>query len=168
MQFLGSTKKEIWDAYKETKAELDNYKKPESTVAKAKEDAIKEAVFATDSIQIDSLTSILSTITESISNFKKQYDDLIVAIQSKKEELKEIHGIEVSANDLAALAATKEQLIIDSDKNAQEIRENADNYFNEKFGSPGEIRPRLGWSVLIFFQPPYIIKYYAIFSFFIL
>jgi chromosome segregation ATPase len=82
-------------------------------------------------MDISAIDGVLSTLVGQITDLKSQYEDIITAIEAKKVELKDVHGIEVSANDLAALAAVKEKLVTDADEKAKEIRKSADTYYEE-------------------------------------
>ena len=139
MNYVSSTKKEIWDAYKAAKEQLEALAKPaENTVEKAKVAQTERAIESSNSIEIESVETSLTVLVTKIAELKSQYDDVIAAITAKKNELKEVHDIEVSANDLAALIAAKEKLIETSTKAAEETKKNADDYYNEKVASANE------------------------------
>jgi hypothetical protein len=132
IKFMGSTKKDLWDAYKEQKAKLEAIQGgPITTTAKATEAKIKGSIASANSMDISAIDGVLSTLVGQITDLKSQYEDIITAIEAKKAELKDVHGIEVSANDLAALAAVKEKLVTDADEKAKDIRDRADTYYNE-------------------------------------
>lgn len=129
---MGSTKKDIWDAYKKIKEELDAAPKDEviSTTAKAKEDQILNGIATANGVNVNTIENVLENLVLETTKLKSQYDDLLIAIDTKKTELKEVHNIEVSANDLAALAATKQKLIEDTQTRADEIKNSAVEYKN--------------------------------------
>ncbi len=147
IKYMGSTKKEIWDAYKETKAELTKLKanEPVSTTERANKDAVSSAVKNASGIDTSTIETVLTKLVEGVVGLKKEYDDLVTAIGAKKAELKEVHGIEVSANDLAALAAVKEKLIADKDEEAKKIiadaeekKKEADEYYRDTIKKTNE------------------------------
>lgn len=147
LKYMGSTKKELWDAYKELKIKLAEFKagEPVSTVAKALKEKVGTSIENATKIDVDSVENTLTGLVEGINSFKSQYDDLITAINAKKAELKEVHAIEVSANDLVALAAVKEQMIKDKEEEAErintkieKIREDADSFYSETINKAKE------------------------------
>lgn len=129
IKYMGSTKKEIWDAYKEAKTQLaDLQDKPVSTSSIAKEENIKHSVALSNSLDLGTMSVTLTALTTNIADLKSQYDALKTAIDSKKAELKEVHNIEITANDLAALAIAKDKMIERADAKARIIEEEADRY----------------------------------------
>ena len=139
MNYVSSTKKEIWDAYKAAKDQLEALAKPtENTVEKAKTVQTAKAIESSNSIDIESVETSLTVLVTKIAELKSQYDDIITAITAKKNELKEVHEIEASANDLAALITAKEKLIEMSAKAAEEKKKEADDYYNDKVAAANE------------------------------
>jgi hypothetical protein len=133
IKFAGSTKNDLWAAYKEMKAELEAASSgPVSTTAKAKEAQITTSIASANGMDVNAIDGTLSHLVDQISGFKGQYDDIVEAIDAKKAELKEVHGIEVTANDLAALAAIKEKMVQDAADRAETVRDDADAYYEEK------------------------------------
>jgi len=112
---------------------------PVSTTDKAQREKIAGSIKNASQVQIGTIEGVLEGLVKDIQTCKAQYDDLVTAITAKKEELKEVHDIEISANDLAALAAAQEKLIADKKEEAEnislmakKIKEEADEYHEEK------------------------------------
>lgn len=140
VKYMGSSKNDIWKAYKEKKAELAELKagEPVSTTTLAQKEAAKKSITNATEIDVDLVGEVLKKLVEGITGFKTEYDDLTVALATKKVELKDVHDIEVSANDLAALIDTKEKLISDRKEEAEkiiadanEIKEEANKYHSD-------------------------------------
>jgi len=132
LKYMGSTKNDIWKAYKAKVIELEELKaEPVSTTEKAKKEATTHAISIATNIDTSTIEQDLEKHVQGLKTLKAQYDELITAIEAKTAELKEVHDIEVCANDLAALAAVKEQMVQEADKRAEEIITKAEETKNE-------------------------------------
>ena len=138
VKYMGSSKNDVWKALKEAKAEIAELKagEPVSTTDISRKEATKKSINNATEIDVGLVGEVLKKLVEGITGFKTEYDDLAVALTAKKTELKDVHDIEVSANDLAALIDTKGKLISDRKEEAEKIiadanekKEEVDKYY---------------------------------------
>jgi hypothetical protein len=123
IKYIGSTKKEIYDAYKElleTKTTA-----PQSTTAVKEAQKIKDATSVADSYDIDDTILLVNAIKTDTERLDKTYENLSIAVEAKKQELKEVHGLEVQANSVAALSIAKDKILSEKNEQAEEIIEAA-------------------------------------------
>lgn len=132
VKFMGSTKKQIWDAYKDVLQKLNSYEKPLSTIEAAKKREDDDAVHVANSTDCISLTNNLSGMIESINQANETLLRINRAIVVKTKELKEIHGIEAEANSAAAFAAAQEQYLQERDQHLSELQEEFNEALEER------------------------------------
>ena len=127
VKYVGNSKKEIYDAYKEIKARLalSEEASPISTTTAANAQAIESSINNASKLDVNAISNSLSTLVTKLEAGVNEYNDITTAIDAKKKELKEILAIEVSANDLLALAAAKDKIIAEKDEQAKNIIANA-------------------------------------------
>ena len=120
---VGVTKNKLWAAYKELKAQRDaaGDSGPATTTAVAQQKKARAAVKAASDVNVTGLSDGVTQLLERIDGAKTTYDELQTAIDTKKQELQEVHGIEVEANTLVLIAETKEQLVERKEAQAAEL-----------------------------------------------
>lgn len=123
---VGVKNKDLWLAYQEVKSELQEAETQlASTTATAQAKKVGAAIEEAKKIDADDLVASLDQIGNGIREAKAVYDDLEVAIDSKKQELKEVHGLEVEVNSFVAVVATKDKLVAERTEAAKTILEDA-------------------------------------------
>ena len=131
---VGKSATKIWDAYQEVLAELNSGPSdPQSTVAVAKEVKVKKAVKISEAVSIEGIESTVTTLLQSVSEAKDAYDEIQTAIDAKKDELKDVHALEVEANSLVALVATKEAMVEEYKLKSIGVLENAREFEKETY-----------------------------------
>lgn len=125
MPFVGTTKKEFADALKDAIKMLEGKPTVQTTEAVAKKAAVTSAIAVAGEFDADKIVAELGNMSEVISGASKEYDQLVIAIDAKKAELKEVHDIEIGLNTLAALAIAQDKVIADKKEQAQEILDEA-------------------------------------------
>jgi chromosome segregation ATPase len=120
---VGKTKTQIWDAYKvlRDKHLASEEGQATTTTAVAQQKKANQAVAAASSVNITGLSDSVQKLMDDISNAKTIYDDLQTAIETKKSELQEVHGIEAEANTLVVLVETKDQLVSQKEEQARAL-----------------------------------------------
>ncbi len=117
MKYVGTSKKDIWDRMKKLEGELNAQPTMETTTDVAAKTIATKAVKAASDVSSESLNDFVEKVTEA----KDQYSNLIMAITAKKDELKDIHGIEAEANTLIAIIGTKDRLVAEKTDEAASI-----------------------------------------------
>jgi chromosome segregation ATPase len=120
---VGVNKNDLWKSYKSVVAQLKASEagKLSTTTEVAHQRSTKKAVQAASSVNVTGLSEGVNQLLEKINGAKTTYDELEAAINAKKEELKNVHGIETEANTLVAIAETKEQLVETRTQQAEKI-----------------------------------------------
>lgn len=132
VKYMGSTKKQIWDAYKEVLDRLNSYEKPLSTVEAAKKKDDDDAVHTAESTDCISLTNDISGMVDKIKESHEFLLKINRAISVKKKELSDIHGIEAQANSAAAFAAAQEQYLQERDEHLKELEDEFNEALEER------------------------------------
>jgi hypothetical protein len=127
LSFIGSSKKDIYDAYKALLEQQGGEVSTLSTTEVAKRKAVASAIEFSNTVDTTALQETVSAIHEKINEFKKQYDDLNLALTAKRKEIKDVHGIEAEANSLFALQEVKSRLLSESEAKVAEANEEADS-----------------------------------------
>lgn len=109
VNFIGSTKKQIWDAYSETLNELKKHEGPVSTTEIAEQKKNEKSIITATSKDFITIAFALKDMADNITEANQEFGDLLRAIDLKKEELREIHKVEEVANSAAAFAIAQEQ-----------------------------------------------------------
>ncbi len=125
----GDGKPELWGAVKAYREELAKAQAgaPVSTVQAATTAKVTKAVNTANKIDVNDIETSVNALIAKIGDAKEQYTDLTTAIEAKTQELKDIHSLEVEANTLVAVVATKNQLVADKEAKAVEIIADADD-----------------------------------------
>ena len=119
---VGTPKPELLKIYKEHITELRNeIDTLKSTREVAQDKIVTEAVATASTIEIHSVEELLNQII----NAKKEFENINLAIQAKKNELKDVLAIEVEANSLLALINAKSKFAEDQDKELEDARQKA-------------------------------------------
>ena len=121
---LKSTKQQIWDTYQKTLKELESAKAQKQTSKEKSEQLRKESV--KNSAQDLLLKDILSP------EIIEQYSNLVETIQTMKEEIKSLYGIEAEVNTLEALVNTNNELKEELEKDYAKRRENLESELIQK------------------------------------
>lgn len=124
VKYMGSTKKEIWDAYKALKQEVDakqSASKVTTTTSAAEEAKRTEAVSTAGEVNMDAVSSTIQDFVAKVGEVKEQYSSILTAIEAKKKELKDIHDLEVEANSLITVVAAKDKLVAEKTELAQKV-----------------------------------------------
>jgi hypothetical protein len=123
VKFMGSTKKEVWDALKVALGRS-------RPVAEATTESVKKEAATGHAIEVAAKHDVANTQTllESILSAGEQYNDLCLAITAKTEELDNVHGIVVQADTLTALVEAKNAILEEKKSEAVRIEEEADEY----------------------------------------
>ncbi len=112
---MTNTKKELLEAYEETKAQFENLSKDLLDAEKARKQLEKKVAAATADSQaaqdpLKRLHDLRGTISRELTGLAERFETEIetyrkiqAAIEAKKEELKTIYEVETAASDLAAL-----------------------------------------------------------------
>lgn len=108
---VGKKTKHIWEAYQEVLAELKKKETAASTVDVAKAKNLEAALRVAENGNIDEMASTLDGISRGLLDARKVYFDLKEAIAAKKEELRQVHQLEVEVNSLVAAVKAKDELI---------------------------------------------------------
>lgn len=109
---VGKKTTEIWEAYQEVLAELKSKEVgPQSTVevssAKKKEQALNLA----KKTDVEAWAGNLEGMIAGLKHAKEVFDDVNMAIEAKKAELRDVHKLEYEANALFAVVEAKNRLI---------------------------------------------------------
>lgn len=121
---LKSTKQQIWDTYQKTLKELESAKAQKQTSKEKSEQLRKESV--KNSAQDLLLKDILSP------EIIEQYSNLVETIQTMKEEIKSLYGIEAEVNTLEALVNTNNELKEELEKDYAKRKENLESELIQK------------------------------------
>ena len=121
---LKSTKQQIWDTYQKTLKELESAKAQKQTSKEKSEQLRKESI--KNSAQDLLLKDILSP------EIIEQYSNLVETIQTMKEEIKSLYGIEAEVNTLEALVNTNNELKEELEKDYAKRRENLESELIQK------------------------------------
>ena len=121
---LKSTKQQIWDTYQKTLKELESAKAQKQTSKEKSEQLRKESV--KNSAQDLLLKDILSP------EIIEQYSNLVETIQTMKEEIKSLYGIEAEVNTLEALINTNNELKEELEKDYAKRKENLESELIQK------------------------------------
>ena len=120
------SKSDIWAKLKEVKAQLDaSPKSPVTTTEVAETTKVTKAVAVASSVSVDVVEKAVTELVSKFAETKDQYTSIVTAIDAKKKELKDILDLEVEANTLVAIVATKEQLVAKKDAEATALIESA-------------------------------------------
>ncbi len=124
---VGKSATKIWDAYQDLLGEMKTQQNGgiTSTVAVAQQQKTEAAVTTAQSVDVNSIDSVVNGLLKNVESAKSTFEDLQVAINTKKSELNEVHGIEVEANTLVAIVATKDKLVAEKEEQARQILEEA-------------------------------------------
>jgi len=109
LNYVGSTKKQIWDAYNEILSEMKKSTGPVSTTEIAKKRKNEESINTAMSEDFVPLAFSLKDFADSITEADSKFAELNRAIDLKKQELREIHKVEEVANSAAAFAVAQEE-----------------------------------------------------------
>lgn len=112
---MKSTKQEIMDAYLEAKKvidELNNMK--DDPVALAKEEKNKEIIASANEISAEGILN---------PSIVEKYNNLLKAIDMKKEELRNLYGIEAEANALVAIVNAHKDKLVELEEHYKENEE---------------------------------------------
>jgi chromosome segregation ATPase len=124
IKYMGSTKKDIWDAYKALKKEVDakqSASKVTTTTSAAEEAKLTKAVAHAGEVNMDAVSATIQEFIEKVGEVKEQYSSILTAIDAKKKELQEIHDLEAEANSLITVVATKDKLVAEKTEQAQKV-----------------------------------------------
>jgi DNA repair exonuclease SbcCD ATPase subunit len=123
---VGKKTKVIWENYKEV---LDELKATETgvqnTVVAAKKEKTAKAVSTAKNVNVQTIESTVQALVDSLTNAKAEFNDVEAAIEAKKAELQEIHQLEVEANALVAVVATKDKLVAERQETAKKTLDDA-------------------------------------------
>ena len=120
------SKSDIWAELKAVKAQLDAAPKaPVTTTEVAETTKVSKAVAVASAVSVDVVEQAVTALVSKVAEAKDQYNSIVTAIDAKKVELKDILDIEVEANTLVAIVATKEQLVAKKDAEAIALIESA-------------------------------------------
>lgn len=122
---VGRKNSELWAAYQEVLAELMAKEEVPSTEAVAQAKKLGEAIKVANSVDVDAIIANLEGLTKGIQDAKEVFTNLNTAIDSKKEELKEVHDLEAETNSLVAIVAAKDKLVAEKKALAEEILQQA-------------------------------------------
>lgn len=119
---VGVKKNELWAQYKEAVAELASKDNGTvSTTEVAKQARIEEAVNIADSLEPKSVLVYAEKFAKDIEDRREEYEQLKVAIDTKKAELKAVHDLEYHANAAVALIAARDKVIAEKEEKAKAI-----------------------------------------------
>jgi chromosome segregation ATPase len=120
---VGKTKNDIWKAYKELRDELSQSEndQPTTTTAVAQRKSVEKATKVASSLDVTNLSQGVTDLMANIDQAKAAYEELQTAINAKRQELKDVHGLETEANSYIALVSAKERLIEEREEQADEI-----------------------------------------------
>lgn len=128
---VGKSATKIWEAYQEVLEELQQKEEVSSTTVVAEAKKIGDAIKLAKSVDVDALVDRLNTIANGLKEAKDTFNELEVAIDAKKDELKSVHELEVDVNALVAVVATKDRLVKERIEMADEIVSKAEEKANE-------------------------------------
>jgi len=122
---VGKKNSELWEAYQEVLAELLAKEEVPSTEAVAQAKKLGEAIKVANNIDVDTIVANLDGLTKGLQDAKDVFTNLNTAIDSKKQELKDVHKLEAETNSLAAIVAAKDRLVSERTTQAEEILQQA-------------------------------------------
>ncbi len=121
-----STKSEIWKAYQEILTGAnENTDTVTTTTGVAEQKKVDSAIKTAGAVDITKIEASVNGLVSQMTASLGEYGDIITAIKAKKVELKDILGIEVEANSLVALVATKDKLVAEKVEKALQIEADA-------------------------------------------
>ena len=115
IDYVRTTKKQLFDAYNELRKQLEEKRKAEQTPEqKIEEKSVKRAVEEADSLSTEGISKeigklkteigkTLSDLSECLEKAVEKHQTVKTAIETKEKELEEIYEIQRSASSLAAL-----------------------------------------------------------------
>ncbi len=126
-KMVGVKTKVIWEGYQELLAEFRDLEAQmvASTTAIAEKERVAGAIKSADEVDVEDIDASVQGIVSSIATAMERYNDLKTAIAAKKAELEEVHGIEVEANTLVAVVATKDKMVTEKTEQARIVVEDA-------------------------------------------
>jgi DNA repair exonuclease SbcCD ATPase subunit len=124
---VGKSATKIWDAYQDAVEELKRVSgsEPISTTERAKRVKTNKAVEKTLGLNISEIESNINTLMKNLTEAKEKFDEAEWAIAAKKQELMDVHNLEVEANSLVAIVAAKDKLVSEKEQEAHSILEKA-------------------------------------------
>jgi len=144
--FVKTTKKELWDAYKEVLQQLTDAKEGQIQTIEdvQKEEKVQIALNIAEKQDGDKLKSTL----EDLISLVDEYKEVTEAIKVKKAELKKVHGITAEADAYVALAQAKDELEQKKTQEAKEIIEKAKIEADEILSKAKEKKEKLDEEIL--------------------
>ena len=141
---VGKKAGEIWAAYQEVLAELKGIEAgPQSTTAVSEAKRREHAMAMAAAADVDSWLNQLEDIGLGLKQAKEVFDDLDLAIEAKRAELKEVYDIEVEANSLLATIGAKDRLIEQREEDLRRLIEESERKSAEYVAAAKEEAARI-------------------------
>ena len=118
---VGKSATKIWDAYQEVLDELKAVETTASIASSAENLKTEAAIAAAEGVDVEATANILETVARGLREAKAEFDEVNAAIEAKKAELENVHGVQAEADSLAALVAAKDRLVSERTEKAAEI-----------------------------------------------
>jgi len=122
---IGKKNADLWKAYKEVRDEYAAKEAALSTTAVAQAKQAGDAVEVAEAVDVAGIVASVENVVAGLQAAKGTFDELNKAIDAKKDELEEVHGIEVEVNTLVAVVDAKDRLVEERTEKAQEILRDA-------------------------------------------
>lgn len=135
LNYVKTTKKQLWDMVKELEAERSGSNGTATTTEVEKQARLDDAFSTLKTLNIENLEAGLDSVVSTLRAEKKVLEDLDLAIKEKQLQLKNVHDFEAAANSAVLMIEAKEKLAKEIDEKNRELleatKEEANNILHE-------------------------------------